>query len=36
MMMQMARFARAIERYQRTRQPMRAPSLQQADDDSDF
>ena len=36
MMTQMARFARAIERYQRTREPMRAPTLLPSDDDIDF
>jgi hypothetical protein len=36
MMMQMARFARAIERYQHTRQPMRAHSQPPPDDDIDF
>ena len=36
MMTQMARFARAIERYQRTRAPMRATSQLPSDDDIDF
>lgn len=36
MMMQMARFARAIERYQRTREPTRAPSQLPSDDDIAF